>query len=340
MPRTGLAYDDVADAIHSLDKAGLTPSIRLIREKLGKGSLSTIAEHKRAFDANQADGPGPALPDPIAKQLLAGAQAFWSELVEAAEAQIRAAEDTTQATVDAMSVELDEAKTTAATLQDALGERDVMIERLEKAAHEHAAEMQDVNQRAQAKDVELAGLVGELKALQAQHDETLDDLRRVSERLSRSESECASLSERLEQQAARLAKEKADLQQQFSEYKERLVTVSDEYRQERNARNLAEKAATAAEQQAAGVEREIQHLARDLVDAREEARVLTETLGGVRGEHEAAQAAANERLAERDARLEALEEALKEAQALVRQYVDVDRGLVQELIDERRAQSS
>ena len=43
MPRTGVSYDDVAESVLTLEKDGLKPSIRLIREKLGKGSLSTIA---------------------------------------------------------------------------------------------------------------------------------------------------------------------------------------------------------------------------------------------------------------------------------------------------------
>ena len=57
MPRTGVTYDDVADSIHRLEKAGLNPSIRLIREKLGKGSLTTIAEHKREYEIANADTP-------------------------------------------------------------------------------------------------------------------------------------------------------------------------------------------------------------------------------------------------------------------------------------------
>ncbi len=88
MPRTGVSYDDVAESIHVLEKAGLKPSIRLIREKLGKGSLSTIAEHKRAYDIEAQKGPAESLPDPIAKGLIKGAEAFWQELVEAAEDEI------------------------------------------------------------------------------------------------------------------------------------------------------------------------------------------------------------------------------------------------------------
>ncbi len=88
MPRPGVSYDDVAQAIHVLQKAGLNPSIRMIRETLGMGSLTTFAEHKRAFEADQAQEPSEALPDPIARHLIKGAQAYWQELVEAAEAEI------------------------------------------------------------------------------------------------------------------------------------------------------------------------------------------------------------------------------------------------------------
>ena len=41
MPRPGVSYDDVAQSINVLQMTGLNPSIRMIREKLGKGSLVT-----------------------------------------------------------------------------------------------------------------------------------------------------------------------------------------------------------------------------------------------------------------------------------------------------------
>lgn len=44
MPRTGVAYDDVAESIHALEKAGLIPSIRLIREN----SAGESHNHRRA----------------------------------------------------------------------------------------------------------------------------------------------------------------------------------------------------------------------------------------------------------------------------------------------------
>lgn len=337
MPRTGLAYADVADAIHDLDKAGLTPSIRLIREKLGKGSLSTIAEHKRAFDAKQASGPGPALPDPIAKQLVAGAEAYWQELVEAAEADVTAAQEAAAAKVNAVSEDLESAREELASLRDALGARDSRIDALEKAAEAQEDVKAELVETVQAKSVEIARLEAQLKALTAQHEDLVQEQQSLNTALSVSDAERAALNERLEQQAAEFAKDKATFQKNLNEHKDRLVTMSDDSRQANQARRDAEKEAVAAREQASSIERENQSLTREVADARDEVRLLTEQLGEVRGRLETVQHTSATQLADRDTQNAALREALDQAQARVRQYADLDRSLVQELIDERKS---
>ena len=51
MARTGVTAEEVAAAVESLQSAGLAaPSIRMIRQKLGRGSLTTLARHKRELE--------------------------------------------------------------------------------------------------------------------------------------------------------------------------------------------------------------------------------------------------------------------------------------------------
>ncbi|MEO0437328.1 MAG: DNA-binding protein [Pseudomonadota bacterium] len=337
MPRTGISYDDVADAIHALEKAGLTPSIRLIREKIGRGSLSTVAELKRTFEAERASGPGPALPDPITKQLIAGAHGFWAELVEAAEVEITAAREKAQAEVESLAEQLAAAIEEVAELKDVLGARDNQIDALKKGAEAQAAAQAKLSEASQAKDVELARKQSELEAFKARKDELSKDLRSTKEAQTAADAERAALTERLEQHAAEFAKDKATLQKHFNEYKDRLVTMSDEGRQANQARRDAEKAAAAAEEKASASEREKQRLNRELVDARNEVRYLTDKLGEVRGELETLRQAHKDQLAVREAQVEASTNALEESQALVRQYVETDRSLVEELLRERRS---
>ncbi|HNP65385.1 MAG TPA: hypothetical protein PKH39_15725, partial [Woeseiaceae bacterium] len=291
-----------------------------------------------------ADGPTEALPDPIAKALIKGAQDYWQELVDAAEAEIAAARDSMDAELADLTAQLEAAKQEAAAANDTLGEKISAIDVLQKTAQEQAAVVAKQAKDLQARDVEIANLRTELKALRTQHDEIRDDLRTANVSLSESASEQARLSQRIERQATEFAKEKTALQKQFSEYKERLATTADDMRQANDAQRAPEKAALAAEHKATQSEVEVQRLADELTDATDESRRLAEKLGEARGQLGAADArivddkTSFERLlAEKDERAKALSGALAEAQKLVRQYVPKGKKLAQALIDERKS---
>lgn len=344
MPRTGVNYDDVKTAIQILEKAGLNPSIRLVREKLGKGSLTTIADHKRTFEAERSEGPTEALPDPIAKSLIQGAQGYWRELVDAAEGEIDAARQAADADVGALKTQLQKAEHETSALQDSLGTKISALDALEKSGKEQMTAYAIQSKDLQAKDVDIARLETELKALRLQHDEVAAELRSTNNTLTESESERARLDERLERQATEFAKEKTTLQKHFKEYRGRLVTMSDDNHEANGARRRAEKLAITAEQRASETERENQRLGQELADAKDEARLLTEKVGEFRGqlgtidERQADDRKGFERLlSEKDERANALGDALSEAQNLVRQYVPKGVNLAQELIEERKS---
>lgn len=94
MPREGITLGQVEEAIETLSAAGHPTSIRRVRAQLGEGSLTTIANHIREltrqrqvahvpFGSDRSDQP--ALPDPVVKQLFAGATSTWDQLLDAAE---------------------------------------------------------------------------------------------------------------------------------------------------------------------------------------------------------------------------------------------------------------
>lgn len=98
MARQGITEKDVAGALTALHKAGLNdPSIRMVHQKLGTGSLTTISRHKRAIEASQRTKQSGSLPDPVKDSLEKIANEVWDQLSEAADQAI--AKSTSQADI-------------------------------------------------------------------------------------------------------------------------------------------------------------------------------------------------------------------------------------------------
>lgn len=112
MCRIGLTYADVVDAYDAIVEAGTEPSIRAISAHLGdKGRLKTIALHVRTLKAERWEGSEPALPDPLLRALIAGAETYWSQLAEAADAQVESSYQHCDAQIETMRAELDASNT-------------------------------------------------------------------------------------------------------------------------------------------------------------------------------------------------------------------------------------
>ena len=66
MARPGISYDAVHQAASALLAEGQTPTVQRVRERLGRGSHSTIAAHLRRFhELEQRDDPPPTPPPPL-----------------------------------------------------------------------------------------------------------------------------------------------------------------------------------------------------------------------------------------------------------------------------------
>lgn len=147
MPRSGISYESVAESINALEKAGVDASIRRIRERLGSGSLSTIAEHKRAYLEQQTESlDGHVLPDPVSQALMKGAHAFWQELVDAAQGQIQSLETEHTAKVSDLTTKLEEAISDNSNLKDEKGALRQELEEISKHLRE-ARETGEASQR-------------------------------------------------------------------------------------------------------------------------------------------------------------------------------------------------
>ena len=143
MGRRGVTREAVESVHDALVAAGLTPSVRTVREKLGDtGSLTTIAEHLRAIHLERQEGPGPALPDPLVRKLVEGASGFWRDLSDAADQIVEGVRQSAAADIAAARAERDEALEQTTRAREELGARRATLDTLERHLAETAARLE------------------------------------------------------------------------------------------------------------------------------------------------------------------------------------------------------
>lgn len=168
MPRSGLTPADITTAYDALVDAGLQPSIRAIRERLGNtGSLKTIADRVRALKAERWQAPGPALPDPLLQSLVAGAAEFWADLADAADAHIEANTAECSQQLEAMRTEREEAQRGLAAMRDALSAHKAHVATLETQLAESANRQQASNQKLEVLQEQLGQSQTQIHTLEA-----------------------------------------------------------------------------------------------------------------------------------------------------------------------------
>ena len=340
MPRTGLAYDDVADAMHALEKAGVTPSIRLIREKLGRGSLSTIAEHKRAVEAERAEGPTEALPDPIAKGLLKGAQAFWQELIEAAEAEIASVKDQHNEQLAETDTALEQAREEVASAKDELGSTQALVAELEQALTERDAALEVADATRQGLEQDLARLKDAHAARGTERDELKAELTQSRQATTEAVAEGARLGERLEYLAAEHAADKAAFTESVAGLESECNALRDALERERAALRTAEDACARVNEQAQSREQEWQRLAASLQERDAELRTLAERHAALKAEVKAERRGHKEALAAHEHELQAVQAALDAAEARLSRYADEEHRLLKDFLESQRREAS
>ena len=215
MPRTGVSYDDVVESIHMLEKAGLTASIRNIRDRIGSGSLTTIAEHKRAYEVNAAATPREALPDPIAKGLLASAETFWAELVEAAESEISAIRSGAAAAAEESAETIQRLKSNLADAQEALSANSLVRDTLNARCAELTQEREAASAQSQALIRELDTVRVRLEASERAVSQGAADRGKLEALLAEAASSIKNVSEHAENAAVRHAETLAALNEEL-----------------------------------------------------------------------------------------------------------------------------
>jgi DNA repair exonuclease SbcCD ATPase subunit len=86
MARPGISYEAVKATAVALLERGINPSVLRLREQLGTGSHSTIAEHLKRWQQEIAERPSMVLPPVVPPAIMPALEAFWRVAVEHAEA--------------------------------------------------------------------------------------------------------------------------------------------------------------------------------------------------------------------------------------------------------------
>ena len=283
MPRTGVSYDKVSACIQVLEQAGLRPSIRNIRDRIGRGSLTTIAEHKRTYDADREDGPAETLPDPIAQGLMKGAEAYWHELVEAAQAEIDRAEEKAAELIASAQQATTDIKEQCDALQDELGSARATQSELETAVRALTGERDALEAQRQEHALSIAKLTEALKAAETLAEERSTQITALHAALDRERAEHAQLAEqlneRIDAQALDHARELAANQEQLGDLNQRLSAASNDAEMQREAAQQLKTELAKRDDAAVRLQSDTDRLNADVSALRKDNRALTTANG-------------------------------------------------------------
>nr|NMF98812.1 hypothetical protein [Aromatoleum toluolicum] len=180
--RTGVEESDVKSAVEALEQEGIRPTLRTIRDRLGRGSLGTIQRHLGALRPRREAAPQslPEVPESVLKALghwaqeavrvrLAEMQAQLEEQSRAVETLCVDNESVTAVSHDAeeqigeLAKQLDSARRDAevlSTARDTLQHRLGEAERRERALSDELVRAHVRAERADGVELEVARLTG------------------------------------------------------------------------------------------------------------------------------------------------------------------------------------
>lgn len=90
MARIGIQYTDVKQTAVQLLSQGIAPSVQKIRDKLGTGSNTTIAEHLNTWREEYATKEIHHLPTNLPPELISATEVLWQVAMEQATDQLTA----------------------------------------------------------------------------------------------------------------------------------------------------------------------------------------------------------------------------------------------------------
>lgn len=193
MSRTGIDYDSVKQAAIKLLSQGAAPSVQRVRELLGTGSNTTIAEHLKLWREEHAKKTIHHLPATLPKELIATFEVLWQTAMEHAQNHLAAQKQA-----------LDQERAA-----------------LEQRQHESDKAMEQLKQHAQASATELAQATADIQQCHI-------ELAVMSERLEKQIQACAASTEQYEARLKHAYAQKDELVLQHQHLQEALKTLQEQ----------------------------------------------------------------------------------------------------------------
>jgi chromosome segregation ATPase len=229
MARHGVNFDSVKQAALKLLSKGISPSTQKIRELLGTGSHTTIAEHLKIWRELHAAKKVHHLPATIPEELIATFETLWQTAMEHAEKHLADVKVALENKEDKLSQEKMLTDKTIADLK-------TQLEELNQHIHDKTRENQALQTTLAVASERFQNQTAEIDTLKQQHELRLkhlqDEKYKVIDEVNKLQAEITNQSQNLLEQTERhqavLAKERA-LQE---ESEKRWVQLIDQARTE------------------------------------------------------------------------------------------------------------
>jgi chromosome segregation ATPase len=229
MSRPGVDYETVKQTAVKLLSQGIAPSVQKIREELGTGSNTTIADHLKVWRDEYAKKTIHHLPANMPKELISTFEVLWQTAMEHAQNQLAEYKKAVESECEAALQKEKEAEKAVADIQLKLEGLSCTLENEISNKQKIAVELAIANDR----------LIKQEEALTAQKNQYEDRLKRVYEEKDNLITECQrlqveikTLHEKLASQAEehkRLLAQQNSLQEQSET---RWLKLIDQARQE------------------------------------------------------------------------------------------------------------
>lgn len=153
MARPGVSYDEVVRCIEQLRKVGNEPSIIAIHQLLGRGSFSTITEHRKKYLALQpSDLASGRLPEPLLLALNATLTAAENSARTESIAELECLQRDLATLVDDCKVHEEEISSLAETVEILRGERDLLAGKLAQQEASQASQSLELDRARSERD--------------------------------------------------------------------------------------------------------------------------------------------------------------------------------------------
>ena len=176
MPRIGVTFDDVAQAATKLLSTGDSPSVLKVREVLGTGSNSTIAEHLKQWRQQKGEQRTIALPDGIPKELLPPLETLWHIANEQADQRYITYREQSELKIEQLTTERDTWLVQYQQLESSITEIKQRLEDAEKRNLSHVQENEASEALIKELQTDKHTLAREINTLEQRLAESQDNL--------------------------------------------------------------------------------------------------------------------------------------------------------------------